>query len=205
MEKKATRQARERRARIRNGIVGPYDRVPSGAATDAVTRALADGVGSLLLAECAGVTPGTIRDLVTKPDRMILHQTESAVLRGVEIARHRMRFGERAPRRVAVGPYRDKLRRLGAAGWSLKKLLDEAGLPENVVRDRAQFITPEVAQGVDALYAEYESRLGPDLQTARYWRSRGYIVPAAESPRDMLPLPPTERERRAQAALRRSA
>jgi hypothetical protein len=204
---RATQRARERRNRIYLGVIGEYDRVPVADVAALVRSALDEGVSLTLIASCAGVNRSTVRDIAdSEPEHMILASTHAAMLRGLGAARRRTRSGEVAPRRVLAEPYRTKMRRLGAAGWGIKELLAVAHIPENVVRDRAIYIAPETAEAIDRIYAEYEALPGPNLQVARYWRKRGYLVPAAETEADMLPLSPTEsqmRERRRRTRARR--
>lgn len=93
-------------------------------------------------------------------------------------------------RRVAAAPYREMLRRLAAAGWPIPILMKEHAIPDNVWRDRALWVTPETAAKVQKVYDTIDGRLGPHMQTARFWQARGYLVPLAETPEDQLPLPP---------------
>lgn len=202
-KKKAAAYARMRRARIRNGEIGPYQRVPGDEAKRLFLAARAEGVSLGLLESTTGLSKTTLQRIARRPDADMAISTERALLRGVPLARHRTRFGELTPRRLDVEPYRTKMRRLGAAGWSLKPLLRSYGLSDQVTRDRARYISPEDAEVVDRIYAEYESKMGTNLQTARFWRGRGYLVPSAESPEDMLGLPPTERQKRLRAKRRR--
>lgn len=99
-------------------------------------------------------------------------------------------------RRVDAAPYREMLRRLAAAGWPIPTLMKAHSIPGNVWRDRARWITPETAAQVQQVYDDIGGRLGPHMQTARFWQARGYLVPLAEEPADQLPLPPKVIEQR---------
>ena len=85
-------------------------------------------------------------------------------------------------RRVDVAPYREYLRRLGAAGWGKADILSRIGVPvgnDHMYRDRCRYITPEVADRLEELFAEIGDRVGTNDLAARNWRKMGYQPPAA--------------------------
>lgn len=188
--------SRARRQRKRNGKTGPHDHVPAGPAELLLRQAFEAGITLSLITSEAGVERKTISDIAAGRRDWIRASTEWAVECGVERAWKRWREGDVSPTRVSVDESRTMLRRLGAAGWSLPTLVREHGLPENVGRERATYIRPEDAEKVRAIYNQIDGQLGPSVQTARFWRGRGYIVPAAETEYDQLELPARVRDQR---------
>jgi transposase-like protein len=189
------RYARERRARKRNGEVGFFQRVPAEPTRVLIQQALERGATVSLIAEKAGLNRGTVSRALHPDTVQIEVSTERAIKVAVGLAvRTAATTGQVSPARVRVDETRTKLRRLAAAGWPMVTLLKERGIPYTLLRDRAVYTTPDVVEAVDALYEEIGYALGPSLQSARTWRQRGYLVPAADAPEDQLPLPKPKRQ-----------
>lgn len=190
--------ARRRRSRRYLGVLSDADHVPVGPTREMLLRALLRDVPAGLIGAAAGTDERTIARIF-RPGRTYMTAGLAARLqRGVDEAEQQM--AQRvSPNRILAEPYRVMLRRLGAAGWPLRTLCESWGAPENATRDRAKYITPGDALLIEQMYDKIGYELGPSMQTARYWRGRGYYVPAAECFEDMLPLPPTQHEVRARA------
>lgn len=187
------RLARERRARRRAGITGEQDFVPTVRIRAALLTAYAEGVTPAAIERVSGRDSALLHALSEGRQSKCRAHTERDLLAAIEVCRVRKQTGEVSPRRVDAEPTRVLLHRLGAAGWPVSELLRERGIPDNAYRARAKYVTPEVAEQVRRLYDEIDGRMGASLQSARYWRKRGAVVPAADDPDDMLPLPPTTR------------
>lgn len=200
---RAAELARRRRARRRNGKVGAHDHVAPYASRMIVQAALDAGMTYAQIADAAGLHDArSVRRIMDPAREYVQARTAARIRAALPVVQALHRLGAVSPKRVPVGPYRTMLRRLGAAGWSMRHLRERYGIPENAVRDRATYLTPFQAQMVLLAWDEIGGRLGPDLATARAWRSKGYLVPAAESENDQLALPRTVRAQRRHAATR---
>lgn len=186
--------ARDRRARKRNGEVSLHDAVPAARTRALVQAALAEGMSVSLIAEKAGLNRSTVANAARPETTHVLVSTARAIEAAVGLAALAAAQGQVSPARVRVSEARTKLRRLAAAGWPITSILKERGIPYTLMRDRAVYTTPDVVAAVNALYDEIGYALGPNMQTARFWRSRGYLVPAADAPEDQLPLPKPKRQ-----------
>lgn len=198
--------ARARRARKRNGETGWRDRVPIAEVRDLVCMEILRGSSPRLIAAEAGVEVKSIETLF-RPERTFVEAaTERAIRVGVARARAmRERKHIVSPDRVLAEPYRTKMRRLAAAGWTFSYLRDTYGIPDGAWRDRLTYISHETAAKIEYAYRDIDGAMGPNIPVARRWRARGYLVPAAETVKDQLGLPRTakaERERRARARAR---
>ena len=198
---RAARNARASRARARAGEHSPRERVDTAAVREVLLQAAREGLHVTLIAALSGVSETRVSRIRMGRQTRCEAATERALLAGVEHARRVAARGRVSPARVLAGPSRDLMRRLGAAGWPMSELLAARGIPDNVLRDRALYITPETDRAIRALYAEVgeDGRMGPSVQSARTWQARGYLVPAAESPEDMIPMPSAADRARARA------
>jgi hypothetical protein len=104
--------------------------------------------------------------------------------------------------RLPAAKYRDLLRQLGANGWPRHELDRRLGIglgEENIWRERAKYVQPDLAMRIQKVYDDIGGKVGPSTPSARVYRKLGYLPPLAYAddgtpiPEAALPLPPLVR------------
>lgn len=142
------------------------------------------GVSCERFANVAGVSVDTVKELRVGKRARVTRRVSDAVC-GVD----GLAFLEaQSDRRLPAEPYREYLRRLGAAGWSRRRLQAMSTVDLGFARNSKKFVTARVAAGVESLFREVGDRIGPDLESARRMQARGWRPPAAydESWRELV-------------------
>lgn len=179
------RETRERRRRRAYGQAAGTDIVPARPTVILVRYYCVKlGVSTERFAVVAGISVDTVKELRIGKRKTVTRRVADAVREVDSVAL----LLSQSERRRPAAPYREYVMRLGAAGWSQRRLQAMAGVDLGCARKRQSYITVRVADALEELFADIGDRLGPDRESARRLQARGWKPPAAyeHSWRDLI-------------------
>lgn len=201
---RATALMRNYRRRKAEGRKGEKDLVPIFAVQHVITTLRQAGFSYGRIAEISGYTKRRIQEYHGGRQSHVTYGTHQRFM-ALDLE-HVIDTEHPRVRSVPARPYRERLRRLGAAGWSKQDLQAFVSFPlveHHVWNEKSRYITMGRARELDAMFAQIGDKLGTNQQTSLYWRRRGYGPPAAYdedsdemAPGAVEPPPPTQAETR---------
>lgn len=212
-QERATTLMRAYRRRKAEGRKGDKDLVPIFAVQHVIAVLREAGFSFARIADISGFTKRRIQAYAAGRQTHVTYGTHRQFM-ALDLE-HVIATEHPRVRSVPSYYYRERLRRLGAAGWSKKDLQAFVSFPltdHHVWNERSRHITLSRARDLDAMFAAIGDRLGTNQQVALYWRRRGYGPPAAYddgsdqmSPGAVEPPPPTQADVRRGRRLASSA
>ena len=169
------RETRERRRRRAYGQAAGTDIVSAQPAVILIRYFCETlGVSSERFAVVTGISVDTVKDLRAGARSRVTRRVSDAIL-GVDGA---ALLEAQSERRRPAAPYREYIMRLGAAGWSQRRLGRMTDADLSCARPGRKYISVRVARQLETLFTEIGDKLGPDRESARRLQARGWQPPA---------------------------